>query len=295
MTLKNCHPDRTIEIVEVRPSCGCTKVNLQSAMLAPGQRTTLTGTLKEIRKPGRFRHSVTIRVAGADRDEVRGEIFGIVTAHLRLSAPDFRLSYSAPNGTLEITNDTPQRVEFGRPTVYVGGSAESDLFKASLSKGAVEPGEGTTLRVSMERTPKRQVIAEILLSTSYGPERLLTIPASFQPPGNIKVVPARVDLGVIDAKAPAEREIRVRLQADNLTQYRVNVVSQPPFVKKARTERVTEHVLDLIASLEVPRDKVRFSGTIALRFESGATGNSGAESQGVEGTEVEIPVSGICE
>ena len=52
--------DETLHITKVRPGCGCTKVDLRKDVLAPGESTEMTGTLKTAGSEGRMSKSIAM-------------------------------------------------------------------------------------------------------------------------------------------------------------------------------------------------------------------------------------------
>lgn len=147
------HGPDTVQIIRVRPSCGCTAVEYDRDPIAPGDTATVSFTYDPARRPGTFAKTVRVYVAGQNDPTViniRGTIVGtpatltadypIESGALRLASDHIMLPASPYGknayGVLHGYNQSEDTV---RVTLTVHG--DNDALSAEMVSGQVPPGE----------------------------------------------------------------------------------------------------------------------------------------------------------
>lgn len=144
----------TVQVLEARPTCGCTDASCPEEPVAPGDTAVIRFTYDPTGRPGRFDKSIKVRFQDGKRMSVkiRGNVLGTpesLEQFYPVDAGALRLSDSkVMAGTME-TGKTPSLFVNAYNTlndsVAVAARCDEKAMKLKLSENRIGPGDVVTL------------------------------------------------------------------------------------------------------------------------------------------------------
>lgn len=175
-TVRNSGTD-TLNIIRVKPGCGCTSAPIGKDKLAPGDSTTIQVTFKTGHYKNNVSKSVTVFSNDPDKKSIRFFLDAIIDA-----APDTTIPFTWTPTSLEFFPENKEMaVEFenhsGEP-LYLGpiGGIDKNI-SLKIDHSEVQPAQKTKIVFHWEGTFSRETQKASQTFTIVGQrERRITIP-----------------------------------------------------------------------------------------------------------------------
>ena len=254
---------QTLEIKEVRPTCGCTTAGTWEKLIAPGKTGIIPLQVNTANFSGPVIKSVSVTCNDPAQSFINLQVKGTIWKPIDV-APPFVMFNVAPDAasnevrTVKITSNLEEALELSPPQV------SSAAFRAEIV--AVRPGKEFDLQITtVTPLPAGNAQASITVKTSATNLPLISITALavVQPP--VTATPGQVFLPAGPLATPAQYTIIVQnnsTQAMSLTDASINQPNVQLQVREAQSNRVFHVSLTFPAGFQIPGGQ---SGTLSLK------------------------------
>ena len=266
-----------LEIVTIEPTCGCSKAEVDSRVLEPGETTTLRMEINPLRTAtGELSEGVTLMDDGGG--EIRFQIRGMVVPCAAFDTSVMDL------GVIDLDAHTPEVLErkiVAEPGVTLGEiaatSESSELGNITVQQGASEAV------VRFELRPAGTLgLHEARLRVTMDGLAFNEVPVAWQAvSGRLELDPNPLHLGAVRQRARREASLTIRLprEGDRL----VEVVSEAEDFTIHRQPELPAAAEAEVVVLFHPQSRGRFTGHLKLGV---------ADASGTV-THYRVPVAGI--
>ena len=275
-----------VELARVEPSCGCTNVQISGDHCEPGERITLSGSVRGENKAGKFRHRITIREAVPTQREHMLMLVGVVEPTIKVS-PDTAILVpsltEAKEGeaVLAVTNTGDETIHLQKPVRLPDG------VTGEVEKAELKPNEKTKLVLKVGFSQLSELDAEPALPTSHPLENLINFSVKVRPKEGIRVLPSSVRLGVASKSSLLKSNpLVIRLTGEIIPLVEVTDVACPEFLQCERMPEQSGIVLRFTVVDRFPG--IDLKSRIELKWKL-RTPKPGLPQE----LSIEIPVSGI--
>ena len=182
--------DRTMEILHVRPGCGCTLAGDYKKRLQPGETGDFPFTLKTEKLTGRFRKTIAVTTNVPGYESIQFALSGTVKRYIDVEPDQVffgRLTGNKPlTKTVTFTNNTDKPLELNLAEV-----PDNDNFAYNLE--ATEPGRSFTLTVTATPPFVPGRVQDIVkLSTNIEQQKDMSLRVLATVPNRLDVSPAKL-------------------------------------------------------------------------------------------------------
>jgi len=198
--------DATLEITNIRSSCGCTVGNVSSLVVAPGETSDITGLFNLRGRQGTQRSVLTVELNDPARPRLQLSMGGVATQELDVR-PN-RLFFGQVYGGQQST----RQVEVvGRPETpfdITGVETGSEYFSARV----LEAEAPHHYRIDIETAAPQQagmIQAVVRIHTTHPKFPVLQLPVNAQVAGALTYAPNQISL-LAEHQTPVTRYIVVR-------------------------------------------------------------------------------------
>lgn len=198
--------DLTLEIGQVRPTCGCTVASVSRNQVPPGETAEITAKLSLRGRQGPQHKPIAVQSNDPQTPTLTLALEGKAVAELRVSPTQLffgRLTTDAvATGIVEIAIDTTNVVHLTR--------ADSDCPHVTVTRQASPDGRLYTLSVvTKPPLPRGTLRGSVSVETDHPRYPSMNVPLSAFVVGTFAFAPEEVTL-TEDAATPVERHVLVR-------------------------------------------------------------------------------------
>lgn len=195
-----------LQIVKVKPACGCTIAGQHPSTIAPGESGSFPFSVASTKLRGRFEKAITIQTNDPVNPDLRLKVAGVVKRYvdvLPTNAIFGKISGDEPQErVLKISNNTDNKLELKVEPAAVGP------FKFALVE--TMPGKEFELKVNMTPpyTPG-DYRHEVMLTSSVSEQATIPVTATAQIPQRLEIQPSTLTLNpATTADRPYVRPLR---------------------------------------------------------------------------------------
>lgn len=226
--------DAPLEIIRVKPACGCTAAGEHPKVIAPGQSGEFPFSLNSTKLRGAYDKAITISTNDPVNPELRLKLTGNCKRYVDI-LPTHAIfgkitDDEAQERVLKITNNTDKDI-----TLSVDPTTDGP-FKFELA--AVKPGREFELKVSLQQPYKPGDYRNgTTIKTSVAEQDTISIIATATVPERLEVLPETVTLNPITtADRPYVRPLRFTNYGKKPVKI-VEAISEDPVLKVSVNER----------------------------------------------------------
>jgi uncharacterized protein DUF1573 len=173
-SLKNSG-DAPLKIKQVRPSCGCTAVNLSTQTIPPGGSGEIKTTFNSAGFQGKVRKEISVESNDAVAPVYSLTLVGTIREEIEVSPKILEFGKVRVNTpkTLEFTIDNRSKV----PMIIQSLKPSMPQAEVKGGKNAIFPGESATFSVTVTpRETDRVISGYIGLTTNFPTKRSFSVP-----------------------------------------------------------------------------------------------------------------------
>ena len=167
--------DLTLEIKQVRPSCGCTVANISEKMIAPGASATISTKLSLKGRQGVQHKTITVESNDPAQPQLLLKLEGEAVAEVQISPMQLFYGRLDPEA---VATGTVQVVLSGTNTMQITGiSADTPFLVPSIATNT--PGKSYSVTVvTRPPLPEGQARGNVTLTTDRPSQPTISIPVA---------------------------------------------------------------------------------------------------------------------
>ncbi|HMP72379.1 MAG TPA: DUF1573 domain-containing protein [Kiritimatiellia bacterium] len=197
--------DTTLELREIRPTCGCTVADVSSRSIPPGGESRITSKLSLPGRTGRQSKPIIVRSNDPEQPEIRLVMSGTFTSAVQVTPDRFFFGQVEPNHTLSFEISVNAQSE---RDVNIISVQPADGFSADIE--VHEPGRRSSVKVSATTPPEPGVFnGWVRIMTDHPARSMIEVPISGNVVGALIVAPPEITLSARH-QGPVTRYIVLR-------------------------------------------------------------------------------------
>lgn len=176
----------TLEITQVRPSCGCTVANISERNVAPGSETKISTRLSLVGRQGQQHKAITVESNDPERPQYILTLKGVAGSAIDVQPP--RLTQiqvpvgTQPTGVVQVVGVA------GTPFKILSVEASTDRISASVE--TVEEGRSYRVLASPSKPLEPgQTESTLIIHTDHPQRPTMEVPVVFIVPSDVMVAP----------------------------------------------------------------------------------------------------------
>lgn len=238
-----------VRIDKVSGSCGCLALTAEKDECAPGETIRIAGVIRP-RKPGPFRHLVTVLYRGQSADlseqqQIIIEVTGSAYSSIEISPPRLVFAPSATVSsvlsTVKITNRSDRLIRLYQIDAIQHG------ISIKLEKSKIQPKEVLELTCRLQKHFYAEDQFAIRLMTSLPTEKVIEIPVEVKPKERIVITPSEIHLGVISRKQLLDKgKIRFAVTGIECESLAFLKAVMPTYIRFDRVNSIGDRAFDLV-------------------------------------------------
>ncbi|UFS70600.1 DUF1573 domain-containing protein [Geomonas sp. RF6] len=172
--------DATLQIRQLRPSCGCTAATPSSSQIPPGKSAEIKVVFDSTNFSGRMQKSVVVDTNAGKNPSYTLVMDGTVVEALQVSPRTLSLGAIKIGATREVSLNVTNR---GNETVkLLSVNTTSPQIKASIKKGTIPVGESGTVEIAVTPQTEARVLSGYVHITTDNPQKKeITVPVYASP------------------------------------------------------------------------------------------------------------------
>lgn len=220
-TVKNVG-DTSLEISNVRPSCGCTVANITERTVPPGGETKVTARLSLQGRMGQQNKTITVESNDPQQPQVQLLLRGNVANLIELRPDRVIFNQMGPRDTVSQAVDI---VATGPDTKFKIVSVASQTSNFTATADAIEEGRQYRITVTTQgELPVGALYGTVRVVTDHPARQVIDIPVSTMVVGELVVAPTDIVL----ARQPDQAVTRfIVIRPGSVPQFTIDKIEPP--------------------------------------------------------------------